>query len=643
MEEKDWDDQTNTDIFADDFSADRAKNSKATAKRFIGELLTQKWKLLAVLLCLTASAVCSMISPLLIGKAIDQIVDGIRNAAASGSTFTADYRTMGTVMSALLIVYLLGSLFNYFPQYILASISQNLALDMRKRISDKLNRLPLKYFDSHKKGDILSRVTNDMERIADTLQEALTQMFTAVITVVGSFIMMFMLSPSLTLIAFATIVVSIVVAALISIKTKSFYSENQAALGALNANIEEAFTGDAVIKAFNLQDNMIAANDELSEALRKAGTKAQFITYGVEPAIRLIGHIGYVAIAVRGAMAVIRGTISIGDIQAVFQYVNQISEPAAQLAYTINSLQGAIASAERVYELLDEEEETEDAAIMAAEENGNAAAETDAAAAEPGVPSKPAAGVLIPHPEGNVTFEHVKFGYGDSLLMEDINIDVKAGSEIAIVGPTGAGKTTLVNLLMRFYELKGGRITIDGEDISKISRHELRTILGMVLQDTWLFHGTVAENIAYGRSDATAAEIREAASAARVDFFVRTLPQGYDTVLDDELVGISAGQKQLLTIARAFLADPAILILDEATSSVDTRTEAEIQKAMAKLMKGRTSFIIAHRLSTIRDADMILVMNEGTIIEQGTHRELLEMNGFYADLYRSQFAVTAAS
>jgi len=643
MEEKDWDDQTNTDIFADDFSADRAKNSKATAKRFIGELLTQKWKLLAVLLCLTASAVCSMISPLLIGKAIDQIVDGIRNAAASGSTFTADYRTMGTVMSALLIVYLLGSLFNYFPQYILASISQNLALDMRKRISDKLNRLPLKYFDSHKKGDILSRVTNDMERIADTLQEALTQMFTAVITVVGSFIMMFMLSPSLTLIAFATIVVSIVVAALISIKTKSFYSENQAALGALNANIEEAFTGDAVIKAFNLQDNMIAANDELSEALRKAGTKAQFITYGVEPAIRLIGHIGYVAIAVRGAMAVIRGTISIGDIQAVFQYVNQISEPAAQLAYTINSLQGAIASAERVYELLDEEEETEDAAIMAAEENGNAAAETDAAAAEPGVPSKPAAGVLIPHPEGNVTFEHVKFGYGDSLLMEDINIDVKAGSEIAIVGPTGAGKTTLVNLLMRFYELKGGRITIDGEDISKISRHELRTILGMVLQDTWLFHGTVAENIAYGRNDATAAEIREAAAAARVDFFVRTLPQGYDTVLDDELVGISAGQKQLLTIARAFLADPAILILDEATSSVDTRTEAEIQKAMAKLMKGRTSFIIAHRLSTIRDADMILVMNEGTIIEQGTHRELLEMNGFYADLYRSQFAVTAAS
>jgi len=643
MEEKDWDDQTNTDIFADDFSADRAKNSKATMKRFLKELMNQKWKLLAVLLCLTASAVCSMISPLLIGKAIDQIVDGIRNAAACGSTFTADYRTMGTVMSALLIVYLLGSLFNYFPQYILASISQNLALDMRKRISDKLNRLPLKYFDSHKKGDILSRVTNDMERIADTLQEALTQMFTAVITVVGSFIMMFMLSPSLTLIAFATIVVSIVVAALISIKTKSFYSENQAALGALNANIEEAFTGDAVIKAFNLQDDMIAANDELSEALRKAGTKAQFITYGVEPAIRLIGHIGYVAIAVRGAMAVIRGMISIGDIQAVFQYVNQISEPAAQLAYTINSLQGAIASAERVYELLDEAEETEDAAIMAAEENGNAAAETDAAAAEPGVPSKPAAGVLIPHPEGNVTFEHVKFGYGDSLLMEDINIDVKAGSEIAIVGPTGAGKTTLVNLLMRFYELKGGRITIDGEDISKISRHELRTILGMVLQDTWLFHGTVAENIAYGRSDATAAEIREAASAARVDFFVRTLPQGYDTVLDDELVGISAGQKQLLTIARAFLADPAILILDEATSSVDTRTEAEIQKAMAKLMKGRTSFIIAHRLSTIRDADMILVMNEGTIIEQGTHRELLEMNGFYADLYRSQFAVTAAS
>lgn len=402
---------------------------------------------------------------------------------------------------------------------------------------------------------------------------------------------------------------------MISGKTNRYYAANQAALGKLNANIEEAFTGNNVIKAFNLQESMVKTNDELNETLRKTSTKAQFITYAINPMIRLMGQIGYVVIAVRGALSVISGTISIGDIQAVFQYVGQISEPVTELSYTMNTLQGAVAAAERVYDILDEPEETPDSATS----------------------------VMLPQPKGDVSFEHVRFGYSDDkILMQDIDIHVKAGSKIAVVGPTGAGKTTLVNLLMRFYELQGGTITIDGVDIKEMSRKELRSILGMVLQDTWLFNGTVAENIAYGREDATMEEIRKAAKAARVDYFIRTLPQGYDTVMDDELIGVSVGQKQLLTIARAILADPAILILDEATSSVDTRTEIEIQKAMDNLMKGRTSFVIAHRLSTIKNSDLILVMRDGTIVEQGSHEELLAMDGFYAELYNSQFAAKAS-
>ena len=360
---------------------------------------------------------------------------------------------------------------------------------------------------------------------------------------------------------------------------------------------------------------MVKSNDELNEKLRKTSTKAQFITYAINPLVRLMGQVGYVIIAIRGAMSVISGTITIGDIQAVFQYVNQISEPVTQLSFTMNSLQGAIASVERVYQIQDELEELPDT--------------TNA--------------IMLPTPKGDVSFEQVRFGYSDDkILMENINIHVKAGSKIAVVGPTGAGKTTLVNLLMRFYELQGGKITIDGVNINEMSRKELRTILGMVLQDTWLFNGTIAENIAYGRSDASKEEIKQAAKAARIDHFIRTLPQGYQTVLDDELVGISVGQKQLLTIARVILANPSILILDEATSSVDTRTEIEIQKAMNNLMKDRTSFVIAHRLSTIRDADLILVMREGTIVEQGTHDKLIAKNGFYAELYNSQFAVKAS-
>ena len=614
-ERQELDAQDTADDFNGEMSTARAKNAKGTLKRFFKDLMGQKWKIIAVVLTLAASAGCSVLSPKVLGMATDQIFEGVKNAAENGTAFSVSITTMGAILFALIGLYLLSTLFSYIPQRILASVSQKFSLTLRKSISEKLNRIPLKYYDTHKKGEILSRVTSDLERVSDTLQETLSEMITAIITLIGAFVMMTLISPELTLIALGTVVVSMIVSVMIGSRTNKYYAANQAALGELNANIEESFTGNNLIKSFNLQNQMIAQNEEMNEKLRKAATKAQFITYAINPIVRLIGQFGYVIIAVRGAMSVISGNISIGDVQAAFQYVNQISEPITQLSYTMNTLQGALASVERVYELQDELEEIPDTTTN----------------------------VLLPNPKGNVSFEHIRFGYSnDKILMEDININVKAGSKVAIVGPTGAGKTTLINLLMRFYELQKGKICIDGVNIWDMSRNELRSILGMVLQDTWLFNGTVAENIAYGRPNATMEEIKQAAKAARIDHFIRTLPKGYDTVLDDELSGISAGQKQLLTIARVILTAPSILILDEATSSVDTRTEVEIQKAMNSLMQNRTSFVIAHRLSTIRDADVILVMRNGTIVEQGNHEYLMAQNGFYADLYNSQFASKAS-
>lgn len=496
----------------------------------------------------------------------------------------------------------------------MAGVSQTLSLDLRKEISGKMNRLPLRYFDRHKKGEILSRVTSDIEKIADTLQDSLTQLFASVVDVVGAFGMMLWISPVLTLIAAGTIVLSMVIAVLVASKTERSFAANQECLGRLNGSIEESFTGNTVIKAFNLEKQTIENTEKLNEDLYHASSKAMFLNYAISPIIRLVGRLGYVVIAIRGAISVMNGRISIGDIQAFIQYVNQVTEPVTQVSYTLNTLQGAVAAAERVFELLDEEEEIPDAAA----------------------PRR------LGLPKGDVRFEHVRFGYSDGrILMQDISIDVKAGSKVAIVGPTGAGKTTLVNLLMRFYELQGGHIFIDGVDIADMKRDELRSLMGIVLQDSWLFGGSIRENIVYSRENATDGEVYAAAKAARADHFIRTMPQGYDTVLSDEITSLSQGQRQLLTIARAILADPAILILDEATSSVDTRTELEIQKAMDALMKGRTSFVIAHRLSTIRDADCILVMDQGTIIEQGSHKELMELGGFYADLYNSQFAAKA--
>lgn len=606
--------ETTADTFDSDMSAERAKNARGTSLRLFKKLMGQKWKILIVVISIIFSSLFNILSPKVMGTAINDIFEGVKNSLANGQKFQVNMETMGTVLLGLLGLYLLSSLFSYIQQNTMASVSQTLTLTLRREISAKLNRLPLRYFDRHKKGEVLSRATSDLEKIADTLQEGLSQLITAFFGIVGAFIMMLSISPMLTFIALGTIFVSLVVAALVSGRTHHYFAANQEALGRLNSSIEENFTGNLVIKAFNLEQSAVENTKILNENLFRASKKAMFMNYMISPVIRLINQFGYVAVAVGGALSVIRGTISIGDIQAFIQYVNQASEPVTQISYTANSLQGAIAAAERVFQLLDEEEELPDVERT----------------------------VTITEPKGNVSFEHVRFGYSDNhILMQDISFDVKAGSKIAIVGPTGAGKTTLVNLLMRFYEIQGGRITIDGADISKMTRGHLRSLMGMVLQDTWLFGGSIRDNIAYSKENASDGEVYRAAKAARADHFIRTMPDGYNTILSDEIASLSQGQRQLLTIARAILADPAILILDEATSSVDTRTELEIQKAMDALMKGRTSFIIAHRLSTIRDADHILVMKEGTIIEQGNHNELMKLGKFYVDLYNSQFAAKA--
>ena len=611
---KDTDQQTQPDVFDTDFNLEKARNPKQTATRLCAYLMRQKRRLLAVFLCTIGSALFAILAPKICGIAINEIFNGIKAMATQNLRFRVSWGTMGWVLALLLGLYALESLADFLQQRTMASVAQTLTLDLRKEIGTKLNRLPLRYFDRHSKGDILSRTVNDLERVANTLQDSLTQLLSSVIGIVGAFVMMMLISPTLTLIAAGTVALSMVIALLIASRTERSFATHQEALARLNGRIEEAFTGNTVIKAFNLEQRTIDDVEKVNEQLYQAGSKAMFQNYVISPIIRLVNQFGYMAIAVKGALAVINGSISIGDIQAFIQYVTQVSEPVAEVSYTMNTLQGAIASAERVFVLLDEAEEPADAP-------------------SPTVPADP---------KGHVEFEHVRFGYGDgTTLMRDISFDVKAGSTIAIVGPTGAGKTTLVNLLMRFYDIQDGRIAIDGFDIATMRRSDLRSLMGMVLQDTWLFGGTIRDNIAYGREHASDAEIRAAAQAARADHFIRTLPQGYETVIGGETMNLSQGQRQLLTIARAILANPTILILDEATSSVDTRTELEIQKAMDTLMEGRTSFIIAHRLSTIRNADRILVMDHGTIIEQGDHEELLAKHGFYADLYNSQFETPA--
>lgn len=586
----------------------KAKDFKGTLRRLIRYLKPRRKQLLAVFAAAILSTVFMIAGPKIMGNAITELFEGVYEKLMGNPNASIDFATIRNLLLLLAGLYVTSSLFSYIQQYIMSSVAQKTVYDLREDVNEKLEKLPLKFYDGRPNGEILSRVTNDIDTIGSTLQQSLTQFITSVVTIVGIIIMMLSISPLLTLISIVSLPLSIFVIRPILKKSQTYFANQQKSLGQLNGHIEEMYTGHQIVKAFGHEKKAIAEFDEVNEKLYVAGRRAQFISGIIMPMMSFIGNLSYVLICIVGGILVTKRAISIGDIQAFITYSRQFTQPIAQTANIANIIQSTVAAAERVFELLDEEEEI---------------AEVTA--------------VKLERPKGEVAFQHVDFGYGEASLIEDMNLHVQPGQTVAIVGPTGAGKTTLINLLMRFYELKDGNITIDGLDTREMSRGNLRSIFGMVLQDTWLFNGTIKENLRYGKRDATDEEIFAAAKTAHADHFIRTLPEGYDTILNEEASNISQGQKQLLTIARAILADPAIMILDEATSSVDTRTEALIQQAMNRLMEGRTSFVIAHRLSTIRDADLILVMDQGKVIEQGTHHELLEANGFYADLYNSQF------
>jgi ATP-binding cassette, subfamily B, multidrug efflux pump len=617
----------------------KARDFRGSLRRLFGTLRPERPLIVLVVLLAIVSVTFSVVGPKIMGEAINRIVEGAlgKQVLASGATQQQvidaaraqgqnqfadmlsgmhlnaagiDFNALGGLLGLLVVVYVISSFFGWIQGWIMAGVTQRTVVKLRADVDRKLGRLPLRYFDNHPRGDLLSRVTNDIDNIGQSLQQSLTQLITSLLTIVGVLILMLTISPILAVVSVLAVPASLAVTIVIVRRSQQQFVAQWASTGALNGHVEEMHTGHAIVKAFGRQREAIEVFDRENERLFDASRRAQFISGIIQPAMMFISNLNYVAIAVIGGLRVAAGQLSIGDVVAFIQYSRQFTFPIIQTASIINVLQSAVASAERVFELLDEPEESAD----------------------------PVPAVGLGEAVGAVRFEGVSFRYlPDQPLIDDLSLDVSAGATIAIVGPTGAGKTTLVNLLMRFYELDGGRITVDGIDTRDLTRDDLRRQFGMVLQDTWLFHGTIRENIVYGKLDAPEADIRAAADAAHVDHFVKTLPDGYDTVIDDDATNLSAGEKQLLTIARAFLADPPILILDEATSSVDTRTEVLIQKAMNRLMHGRTTFVIAHRLSTIRDADTILVMNRGQIVEQGTHDELLARNGFYADLYHSQF------
>ena len=589
---------------------EKAKDFRGTLRRLLDYLKPHRMKLIITFLAAVVGTAFGIISPKVMGQATTKIFEGFLLKMKNVPNATIDFNYILNIIFILIGLYVISSVFKYIQQYIMVGIAQKTVYDMRKDINSKLSRLPLKYFDGKTHGEILSRVTNDIDTISNTLQQSITQLITAIVTLVGIVVMMLTISPLLTLIVFVTLPLSFLVTKIIARKSQKFFARQQKLLGQLNGHVEEMYTGHKIVKVFNYEKQSIDKFNKVNNKLYNAGWKAQFISGIIMPLMMAIGNLGYVFIAILGGIFVAKGTISLGNVQAFIQYSRGFTQPIVQTANIANVIQSTIAAAERVFEVLDESEQIPD-------KKGKA---------------------HLGKSEGNIKFEHIKFGYNtEEILIKDMNIEVKKGQTIAIVGPTGAGKTTLVNLLMRFYEINDGKITFNGIDIRDMKRGELRNIFGMVLQDTWLFKGSIKENIAYGRESATEKEIILAAKMAYADHFIRTLPDGYDTIINEEANNLSQGQKQLLTIARAILANPTILILDEATSSVDTRTEIHIQKAMLALMEGKTSFVIAHRLSTIRDADLILVMNEGSIIEKGTHKELLNQNGFYADLYNSQF------
>lgn len=604
-------DENRIEEFDEGFDVSAPDDAGKTLKRLWSSVSDQHRRLLIVLVSVIFYTLLSIVAPLYSADIVDLLWEKIKASLAEGATFSITWNDGGREIFGLLIIYLATGLFYLLQSFLMASFAEKLSLRLRSEIGEKLSRMPLAFFDRNKPGTVLSRITNDLDKMAEAFQTGVLKLFTSVGMIAGSLVMMFRFSVLLTVVFLTFMGISLLVTKIVSAKTLRSALERQQRVSDVTALVEEGYSGRVIIKAFNQEGESSHKMHKATEELAEATRKADFMINAINPAIRFINRLGQILIAVLGGRMLLTGTMSVGVFQAFFQYVNQSAEPLTEMAFMVNSMQSSLASLERVYKLLDEEEISKD-------EEGFAPA-----------------GMA----QGSVEFSHVKFGYSkDTTLMKDVSFKARPGQKIAIVGSTGAGKTTLINLLMRFYEIDGGEIFLDGRDTRSISRAALRKNFGMVLQDTWLFEGTIAENIAYGKPEATREEIVAAAKAARVDFFVHTMPLGYDTVLSNDAENISVGQRQLLTIARVFLCDPAVLILDEATSSVDTRTEAEISKAMGRLMKGRTSFVIAHRLSTIVDADMILFMQDGNIIEQGDHRSLLAAGGAYADLYNSQFA-----
>lgn len=591
---------------------EKAKDFKGTIGKLMKYLSQYKIGLIFVVIFAVGSTIFNIVGPKVLGKATTEIYNGLVSKVSGGSGI--DFAKIGHIMLILLALYVASAVFSFIQGYIMTGVSQKLTYRLRKEISEKIDRLPMNYFDKMTHGEILSRITNDVDTLSQSLNQSATQLITSVTTIIGVLVMMLSISPLMTIIAILILPVSMLFISLIVKRSQKYFKNQQEYLGHVNGQVEEIYGGLNIVKAFNKEEDVIETFDRDNDMLYQSAWKSQFLSGIMMPIMSFVGNLGYVAVVIFGGYLAIQGSIEVGDIQSFIQYVRQFTQPIQQVAQVTNMLQSTAAAAERVFEFLEEEEEVQ------TEENV----------------------VPVESLESRVEFDHVKFGYNpDHVIIHDFSAKVEPGQKIAIVGPTGAGKTTMVKLLMRFYELNGGSIKVDGHDIKDFRRGDIRQIFGMVLQDTWLFKGSIEENIRYGKLDATHEEVVAAAKAARVHRFVQTLPGGYDMELNEEASNVSQGQKQLLTIARAILADPKILILDEATSSVDTRTEVQIQKAMDTLMEGRTSFIIAHRLSTIRNADMILVMKDGDIVEHGTHDELLAKGGFYADLYNSQFEETA--
>nr|WP_317378839.1 ABC transporter ATP-binding protein [uncultured Faecalimonas sp.] len=594
-------------------AGEKAKDFKGTMKKLLSYMSAYKLGIIAVMIFAVGSTIFNIVGPKILGKATTEIFNGLVSKVSGGSGINFD--KIAEILLFLLGLYALSAVFSFIQGFIMTGVSQKLTYKLRKEISEKINRMPMNYFDTKTHGEVLSRVTNDVDTLSQSLNQSATQIITSFTTIIGILIMMISISPLMTVVALLILPVSMLLISTIVKRSQKHFKNQQEYLGHVNGQVEEVYGGHSIVRAFNKEEDVIREFNETNEILYQSAWKSQFFSGMMMPIMSFVGNLGYVAVAILGGYLAIKDAIEVGDIQSFIQYVRSFTQPITQVAQVANMLQSTAAASERVFEFLEEEEE-------------------DQFAEHP---------VSVEGLKGNVEFKHVHFGYNeDRTIINDFSAKVKEGQKIAIVGPTGAGKTTMIKLLMRFYDVNSGEILIDGHNLKDFNRSELRQMFGMVLQDTWLFHGSIKDNIRYGKLDATDEEVVEAAKAAYVHRFVQTLPDGYNMELNEEASNVSQGQKQLLTIARAILADPKILILDEATSSVDTRTEIRIQKAMDNLMKGRTSFVIAHRLSTIRDADLILVMKDGDIVEQGNHEELLAKDGFYANLYNSQFEQTSA-